>query len=429
MLQVGPFESRGESCTMVQSLSPRLSRPLREYFREWVSSFDYEYESYEQEGYAQEGLVLEIRSTSTSSTSSASSASSASSTNTSCSASTSTSTSASSASSTCSSANSEDRCTSPGDSPGRVLVGGRGSPLGNASQGTEAERTASANPVPDPTPRASWRWPFGRAGSPLPPWQAERGRPTALAARPAPMRMDQAYGPPSSASPMRMRRVANALLRRLSRPPRGTTDAGRATTAPGTFSTVAAAPSPLHEGCTFLDRLAQVEARDSTGSCDVGLVPQPMRCGGTSSSLDVVGARELRADAAPTEAAIAAETATVAEAAIAGPAAERTVTGTAVTPRRKAATRRLVEPLVSEPAIRMAARMSTNPSFDEACDATSTCLFTSTYDATSCAEEKEIDFEVSTQNMDLHQPSSANFLELLAEAEARDARLLAETSV
>ena len=104
------------------------------------------------------------------------------------------------------------------------------------------------------------------------------------------------------------------------------------------------------------------------------------------------------------------------------------MTGTAVTPIRKAATRRLVEPLVSEPAIRMAARMSTNPSFDEACDAT-TCLFTSTYDATSCAEEKEIDFEVSTQNMDLHQPSSANFLERLAEAEARDARLLAETSV
>ena len=325
--------------------------------------------------------MLESRSTSSSSTSSASSASS---TNTIYSASTSTSTSASSASSTCSSANSEDRCTSPVDSPGR------GSPLlGNASQGTEAERTASANPVPDPTPRASWRWPFGRAGSPLPPWQ--RGRPTALAARPAPMRMDQAYGPPSFVSPMRMRRVANALLRRLSRPPRGTTDAGRATTAPGTFSTVAAATSPLHEGCTFLDRLAQVEARDASGSCDVGLVPQPMRCGGTSSSLDVVGARELRADAAtPTEAAIAAETATIA-------------------------------------AIRMAARVSTNPSFDEACDAT-TC-FILTYDATSCAEEKEIDFEVSTQNMDLHLPSSANFLERLAEAEARDARLLAETSV
>ena len=380
MLQVGQGSSRARN--MVQSLSPRLSRPLRE-LNEWVSSFDYEYESYEQEGYAQEGLVLESRSTSSSSTSSASSASS---TNTIYSASTSTSTSASSASSTCSSANSEDRCTSPGDSPGR------GSPLGNASQGTEAERTASANPVPDPTPRASWRWPFGRAGSPLPPWQ--RGRPTALAARPAPMapmRMDQAYGPPSSVSPMRMRRVANALLRRLSRPPRGTTDAGRATTAPGTFSTVAAATSPLHEGCTFLDRLAQVEARDASGSCDVGLVPQPMRCGGTSSSLDVVGARELRADAAtPTEAAIAAETATIA-------------------------------------AIRMAARMSTNPSFDEACDAT-TC-FILTYDATSCAEEKEIDFEVSTQNMDLHLPSSANFLERLAEAEARDARLLAETSV
>ena len=99
----------------------------------------------------------------------------------------------------------------------------------------------------------------------------------------------------------------------------------------------------------------------------------------------------MRADAAtPTEAAIAAETATIA-------------------------------------AIRMAARMSTNPSFDEACDAT-TC-FILTYDATSCAEEKEIDFEVSTQNMDLHLPSSANFLERLAEAEARDARLLAETSV
>ena len=98
----------------------------------------------------------------------------------------------------------------------------------------------------------------------------------------------------------------------------------------------------------------------------------------------------MRADAAtPTEAAIAAETATIA-------------------------------------AIRMAARVSTNPSFDEACDAT-TCLLT--YDATSCAEEKEIDFEVSTQNMDLHLPSSANFLERLAEAEARDARLLAETSV
>ena len=170
MLQVAKRWKASRHGFMVQSLSPRLSRPLREYFREWVSSFDYEYESYEQEGYAQEGLVLEI-----------SSASSASSTITSCSASTSTSTSASSASSTCSSANSEDRCTSPGDSPGRVLAGGRGSALGNASQGTEAERTASANPVPDPTPRASWRWPFGRAGSLLPLWQAERGRPTALA--------------------------------------------------------------------------------------------------------------------------------------------------------------------------------------------------------------------------------------------------------
>ena len=241
------------------------------------------------------------------------------------------------------------------------------------------------------------------------------------------MRMDQAYAPPSSASPMRMRsRVANALLRRLSRPPRGTTDGG------GVFSTAAAATSPLHvgtrEGCTFLDRLAQAEARDTSRSCNVVLVPQHL--------LDIAGARELRADAAPTEAAIAAEAAIAGEAAIAaGPAAGTTVTATALALRRKAATRRLVEPLVSGLATRMAdARMAMSPPFgylarcpgspDEACDATA-CLLT--YDTTRYVEEKEIDLEVSTQN--IHLPSCTDFLERLAEAEARDARLLAETSV
>ena len=248
------------------------------------------------------------------------------------------------------------------------------------------------------------------------------------------MRMDQAYAPPSSASPMRMRRVANALLRLLSRPPRGTTDGG------GVVSTAAAATSSLHVGtrerCTFLDRLAQAEARDASGSCDVVLVPRQMRCGDTT---DIAGARELRADAAPTEAAIAAEAAIAGEAAIAaGPAAGTTVTATALALRRKAATRRLVEPLVSGLATRMAdARMATSPPFghlircptssDEACDATTWLL---TYDATSYAEEKEeIDLEVSTQSMDLQLPSCADFLERLAEAEARDARLPAETSV
>ena len=245
------------------------------------------------------------------------------------------------------------------------------------------------------------------------------------------MRMDQAYAPPSSASPMRMRRVANALLRLLSRPPRGTIDGG------GVVSTAAAATSSLHVGtrerCTFLDRLAQAEARDASGSCDVVLVPRQMRCGDTT---DIAGARELRADAAPTEAAIAAEAAIAGEAAIAaGPAAGTTVTATALALRRKAATRRLVEPLVSGLATRMAdARMAMSPPFgylarcpgspDEACDATA-CLLT--YDTTRYVEEKEIDLEVSTQN--IHLPSCTDCLERLAEAEARDARLLAETSV